>query len=351
MKNLKKILALALALCMVLALAACGGSSSSGSASSGSSSSGSASSGSASSGSTASVGDDWKPSGTVSIIVPAGAGGDTDLTARVFAEYAKKLTGVDFIVVNANGASGSIAANQVRDAAADGCTFLYGHTLVNMAYMSGISDYNYTEFVLGPNFAKNPAQQLYVNPAKYASLDDFLAAAKANPGTLKACTEVGAYTYYELLDFEKKAGIDLDLVDVGSNSEKVAAMLSGEIDLMPGAWLSCKGYVENGDFFCLGLPAAERSDLIPDIPTFVEQGIADFVYPDCDYSFYFPAGTDAGIITWYENLVQQILADPDAQQAISDITVIPYYMSAADCQKNEETMMETLNAIVAGLEQ
>ena len=346
----KRIASILLASALCLGLAACGGgnSGSGSAASTGSSASTSTQQSSDSSSSAASTGS-WKPASTVSIIVPAGAGGDTDLTARVFAEYAKKLTGCDFIVVNAGGASGSIAANQVLAAEPDGCTFLYGHSLVNMAYISGITDYNYTAFVLGPNFAKNPAQQFYVNPQKYASLDAFLEAAKANPGKLKACTEVGAYTYYELLDFEKKAGIDLDLVDVGSNSEKVAAMLSGEIDLMPGAWLSCKGYVEAGQFLCLGLPAAERSPLIPDVPTFDEQGIKGFVYPDCDYSFYFPAGTSAEVVTWYEDLVQQIMADPDAQKAIEDITVIPYYMSAADCQKNEEAMMATLQEITANL--
>lgn len=337
----KRIASILLASALCLGLAACGG---------GNSASTPAPSKAADNGQQQAATGDWKPSGTVSIIVPAGAGGDTDLTARVFAEYAKKLTGNDFIVVNAGGASGSVAANQVLAAEPDGCTFLYGHSLVNMAYISGITDYNYTAFTLGPNFAKNPAQQFYVNPEKYKSLDDFLAAAKANPGKLKACTEVGAYTYYELLDFEKLADIDLDLVDVGSNSEKVAAMLSGEIDLMPGAWLSCKGYVEAGQFFCLGLPSAERSSLIPDVPTFDEQGIKGFVYPDCDYSFYFPEGTAPEVIKWYEDLVQQILNDADAQKAIQDITVIPYYMSAADCEKNEAAMMETLNGIVAGLE-
>lgn len=53
----------------------------------------------------------WEPKSTVSIIVPAGAGGNTDLSARVFAQYAKKLSGTDFVVVNANGAAGSVAAN------------------------------------------------------------------------------------------------------------------------------------------------------------------------------------------------------------------------------------------------
>ena len=103
---------------------------------------------------------EWKPSSTVSIIIPAGAGGDTDLTARVFAQYAKEMTGVDFIVVNASGAAGSIAANQVLGSAPDGHTFLYGHNLVNVANVAGVTDYNYTAFKLGPTFAKNPHMEI-----------------------------------------------------------------------------------------------------------------------------------------------------------------------------------------------
>lgn len=291
----------------------------------------------------------WAPSTTVSIVVPAGAGGNTDLSARVFAQYAKELTGVDFIVVNANGAAGSVAANQVLQAAADGHTFLYGHNLVNVANIAGVTDYNYTAFKLGPTFAKDPAQQLYVNPDKYKNLDEFIAAAKAAPGQLKACTEVGAYTYYELLEFEKKAGIDLDLVDVGSNSDKIAAMLSGQVDLMPGAYINCKDYLAAGQFVCLGVPGEERYDLIPDIPTFKEQGV-DLVYPDCDFSFYFPADTSDEIIAYYENLVQQVLADPKAAEGVANVDMMPYYLSAEDSAKNDEAIFNTIKAIADEVE-
>ena len=205
---------------------------------------------------------EWKPTSTVSIVIPAGAGGDTDLTARVFAQYAKEMTGVDFIVVNASGAAGSIAANQVLSSAPDGLTVLYGHNLVNVANVAGVTDYNYTAFKLGPTFAKNPANQLFVNPEKYDSLEAFIEAAKANPGKLKACTEVGAYTYYLILAFEKAADIDLDIVDVGSASDKVVAMLSKQVDVMPAAYLNCKDYLATGQFIALGAPTEERYDLI-----------------------------------------------------------------------------------------
>ncbi len=337
----KKLVMAVMAGTMALSLAACGGSSTSDTT---------AAAGDKTAASESGSGSGWEPSTTVSIVVPAGAGGNTDLSARVFAQYAKELTGHDFIVVNANGAAGSVAANQVLAAAADGHTFLYGHNLVNVANIAGVTDYNYTAFKLGPTFAKDPAQQLYVNSEKYKDLDDFIAAAKAAPGQLKACTEVGAYTYYELLAFEKAADIDLDLVDVGSNSDKIAAMLSGQVDLMPGAYINCKDYLTAGQFTCIGAPTEERYDMIKDIPTLKEQGV-DLVYPDCDFSFYFPADTSDEIITYYEDLVQKVLADPTAAEAVANVDMMPYYLNAEDSAKNDEQIYNTIKEIADSVNQ
>lgn len=287
---------------------------------------------------------DWKPSTTVSIIVPAGAGGNTDLSARVFAQYAKELSGCDFIVVNANGAAGSIAADQVLASAPDGHTFLYGHNLVNVANVAGITDYNYTAFKLGPTFAKDPAQQLYVNPKKYKNLEEFIKAAKEKPGELVACTEVGAYTYYEILKFQELAGIQLDLVDYGSNSDKIVGMLSGQVDMMPGAYINCKDYLASGQFIALGVPSAERYELIKDIPTFKEQGI-DLVYPDCDFSFYFPKETPDEVIAWYENIVQEMEKKPECLEAIRKVEMMPFYLSAADSEKHDAEYFNVFKTI------
>ena len=125
---MKKVISVLLACAPMLTLAACGGSASSTSTANTSTS-------------TFQTSSTWKPTGTVSLILPAGAGGDTDLTCRVFTQYAKQLTGVDFVVVNASGASGSVAAEQVLSAANDGMTALYGHTLVNVANIAGVTDY------------------------------------------------------------------------------------------------------------------------------------------------------------------------------------------------------------------
>ncbi|MPM95650.1 hypothetical protein SDC9_142805 [bioreactor metagenome] len=159
---------------------------------------------------------------------------------------------------------------------------------------------------------------------------------------------MGAYTYYELLAFEKAADIDLDLVDVGSNSDKIAAMLSGQIDLMPGAYINCKDYLEAGQFLCIGAPTAERYELIKDIPTLKEQGV-DLVYPNCEFSFYFPKDTSDEVIQWYDDLVKNMVADPAAQEAIAKVEMMPYYLSAADSEANDAKIYNTIKEIADSL--
>lgn len=337
----KRIAAAAMAAMMGLSLAACGGSSSSDTTAAPAAETTQAES----SGETAAA-EGWKPSSAVSIVVPAGAGGDTDLTARLFAQYAKELSGVDFVVVNSSGASGSVAANQVLSADPDGLTVLYGHNLVNVANVAGITDYNYTAFTLGPTFVREPAQQLYVNAEKYADLNAFIEAAKAAPGQLKACTEVGAYTYYEILLFQQVAGIELDLVDVGSNADKITAMLSQQVDLMPGSFINTKDYIDAGQFRCLGVPG----DTVPDymaeagVETFKAQGI-DMDYPSLDFSFYFPKDTPDEVIAWYENITEQICSNEEAIQSMKDMQVEAYYLNAADSEKNDEAYYNIFKTI------
>ena len=290
----------------------------------------------------------WRPAATVSIIVPAGEGENVDLSARVFAHYAKELSGCDFMVVNVNGASGSLAADKVRASSPDGHTFLYGHNLVNLANVARLTDYNYTAFTLGPTFAKDPACQFYVNSKKYQNLDDFIKAAKERPGELLACTEMGAYTYYELLKFQELAGIQLDLVDYGSNSDKIVGILSGELDVMPASYINCKDFLESGQFTALGTPSAQRYAVIKDIPTFREQGI-DFVYPDCDYSLYFPKGTPEAVIMWYENIVKEMHSSPQCLEAIRELAIMPYYLSAADSEKHDAEYFTVFKTIAEQL--
>ena len=85
--------------------------------------------------------------------------------------------------------------------------------------------------------------------------------------------EVGGFTYMMVKSFEAATGVQFNLVDVGSHSDKCTALLGGHIDIMPNQYSTAKGYIESGDFVALGFPAEERSAVYPDVPTAKEQGV------------------------------------------------------------------------------
>ena len=126
-------------------------------------------------------------------------------------------------------------------------------------------------------------------------------------------------------------------------------MLAGTVDLMPGAFINTKEYIESGQFLCIGAPTEERYDLIGDFPTLKEQGI-DLVYPDCDFSFYFPPETSDDVIAWYENIIQEMQKDPACLEAIAGVEMEPYYLSAADSEANDAAYYEVFKSVADSIQ-
>jgi len=87
-----------------------------------------------------------------------------------------------------------------------------------------------------------------------------------------------------------------------------------------------------------------------DIPTLKEQGV-DLVYPDCDFSFYFPADTSDDVIAYSEDLVQKVLADPSAAEGVANVDMMPYYLNAEDSAKNDQQIYNTIKEIADSIDQ
>ena len=88
---------------------------------------------------------------------------------------------------------------------------------------------------------------------------------------------------------------------------------------------------------------------MPDVPTLKEQGI-DIVYPDLDYSFYFPAGTDDAVIAWFENTTKAVTENEKCQEDLKNMEINPYYLSAADPVENDKNYLATFKEIAESVE-
>jgi tripartite-type tricarboxylate transporter receptor subunit TctC len=250
------------------------------------------------------------PAKTVQVIVPAGAGGDTDFNARTMAKYFEKLTGKSMVITNMGGGGGTIATSHVKNAAPDGSVMLFGHTgqlIVNE--VAGLADYGFAAFDVAC-IAGVDKGTVFVSGKKSGikSIADLVAKAKAQPGSVIYGTELGGYSHLQGLIFQNLAGVKLKIVDTGSASEKVTSLLGGRIDLGAITFGAVKDYATTGDMGIVAQFNGERNPLLGNIPTFKEQGV-NFVM-EKPYIIAFPKGTDAAIVGKMAGLMKQITEQP-----------------------------------------
>ncbi|MCJ8139878.1 tripartite tricarboxylate transporter substrate binding protein [Falsirhodobacter halotolerans] len=256
------------------------------------------------------------PERTVNVIIGASPGGDTDFNARTMARFFEEITGTSMIITNMPGGGATIATTAVRDADPDGYTMLFGHTghLV-VTEVSGLANYGIDDFEICCIPAIDQGAVLVAS--KRSGLEtpaDVKARTDEEPGSVTFGTEFGGYSHLQGLIFQQGAGADMTIVDTGSAAEKIAALLGGRIDVAGIAYGAIQDYAQAGQMVVLGQPNAERNPLLPDIPTFKEQGV-DFVMNN-PYIIAFPKGTDAAIVEKMGDVMQQITENPEYAEAL-----------------------------------
>ncbi len=267
---------------------------------------------------TAAVAAEW-PSKPIQVIVPAGAGGDTDFNARQMARFFEKVTGKSMVVTNVNGGGGTIAMAQVQGAAPDGNILFFGHTgMLIVNEVSGLIDY---KFDAKMDIACIPAIDkgvVFIGSKKsgFKTVQDVVTKAKAAPGTVIYGTEMGGFSHLQGLMFAKQAGVQLKFVDVGSASDKITSLLGGRIDLASISFGPVKDYATTGDMAMVAQFSKDANPLLGNIKTFTEQGLSfDMEKP---YIIGFPKGTDPTIIKKMADVMQQITKDPAYAKALED---------------------------------
>jgi tripartite-type tricarboxylate transporter receptor subunit TctC len=280
------------------------------------------------------------PTGPIELIVPAAPGGGSDLGARTFAKYAQKRFGKPVVVVNIKGAGGYTGSKAVHEAAPNGQKILYQHEGLITNYLTNTAPYSYDGFAAGPNLVEDGSIALFTNgKSGIKTINDLLAKAKENPGKLKAATEYGAFSYFMLLKLQQTQNVKFNLVDAGTDSEKVVALLGGHVDIMPKIYAGTQSYIDAGDFNVLGVPRKERVPNAPNVPTYAEQGV-DFTYPPVLYAFWFPKGTPQEIVDAFVAVAKDVAADPGFKKDIEKIGLVPVYRSPDEIKEEFASIQE-----------
>lgn len=275
------------------------------------------------------------PSGPITVVVPAGAGGDTDLNTRIMGKYLEKELDTNIVISNVTGAGGATGTQQVLDAKADGHTVLAFHNSMLLNKIFGLTDYTYSDFKMAGIGVLDQSNTFVTSPkSAFDDLASLIEYAKENPGKVTMATEVGSMTYIQTLQFQELTGIKFNIVDIGGASDKISALLGGRVDIVPTSLGLVSGYIESGNMIPLGIMAEERLEGAPEVPTFKEQDV-DLVI---DKVFYwgFHKDTPDELVKKFSNAMEQVVANEDYQEEIKKSWLSPTFLNTEESNKKLE---------------
>src|SRR6476646_3062787 len=216
------------------------------------------------------------PTQTIRIISSFGAGGGSDIIARILAQRMQEKLGQNVIVENRPGAGGVLGNELVANAPKDGYTLgvqTAGQIIAsvitkNMRYDAvGAFDWIGQIATAGLLIVTRP-------DSPYKDIKSLVAAAKANPGKLNfASPGYGATQHLAAELFKQVAGIDAQQVQFRSSPEALAALLSNNIDVLFDTVTALLGQVESGQVRALAVTGKDRFPAVPDVPAAVEPGV------------------------------------------------------------------------------
>lgn len=210
------------------------------------------------------------PKKPITMIVPYGAGGTTDLTGRQLAIHMGKFLGQSITVVNQGGASGSIGAKTVLDAEPNGYTVLFTADSLGTQRVMGISEMSYDDFSPILITVNDPKVIVVNKTSKYETLQDLIDDMIARPGKVKMShTGPGGSGHVQSLIYNK-LGLDMAEIAYPGGSDCIVAVLGNQVDFTNSNFSTVTGYLESGDLRLLGVSATDRLDKYPDVPTLAE---------------------------------------------------------------------------------
>ncbi len=256
----------------------------------------------------------------ITLVVPFGAGGTSDISARAIAAKVEQMGGPRVIIENRPGGGGVTAANGVRESQPDGRTLFlanYATFTINRAMAE--------KFPFDPTEAFKPITTLFSFPLMLVvptalpakSVDDLVKLARAKPRAISYGSQ-GVGTAGHLLGELFATGSKTDLVHVPYKgaAQGVVDLVAGRVDMMFIGVLPTKPHFDKGSLRALAATSKSRLKAVPDAPTMVELG-----YPDVNTDFVWfgiaaPAGTPDNVVKAIHEAFTKAAAEKDVQEKL-----------------------------------
>ena len=268
--------------------------------------------------------------GPVRVLIGFPPGGATDAIARTVTERLGAELGQPVVVENRPGAGGRLAADAVLAAPADGRTYMVAPnatpTFQMLIFGHQVKWNIERDFAPVATLASYPLGMGVALATGATTAREFVAWARANPSRASFGTPgLGGQNHFLGVAFARAAGIELPVTPYKGSPPMVTDLLGGHVPAAVSLMDGMMAHHKAGKIRVIGLFTKERSPLMPEIPTFVEQGFA-VTGGDAWTGLWARAGTPPAEIERVQRAVQKILALPEVRQVLTNnLQVYPHY--------------------------
>jgi len=263
------------------------------------------------------------PSKPLKIIVPFGAGGVADLTARTVAQKLSQSLGQPVVIENKPGAGGVVASDTVAKAEPD------GHTLLLMSNGNAVSATLFKSLPFDTVRDFTPVSTLgffdiavvTATESKFKTLAELLAYARANPGKLNiGSINIGSTQNLAAELFKTHAGVDMQIVPFNGTPAVINALRGGQIDAAVEILAPIMGQIKGGALRALALTSEKRSTLLPDVPTANESGMTGYVASSWN-ALAVPARTPKDVVAKLNREIVAAVNSPEVKQRLHELHI------------------------------
>jgi tripartite-type tricarboxylate transporter receptor subunit TctC len=292
------------------------------------------------------------PERTITMIVPFGAGGSTDIVGRIAADALSKVLGVSMIVENKGGAGGTVGTQAAASASPDGYTItmsttsthVVGPLTIETVKYNPVKDFEHVGMIAETPYVLVISPKLAVNSVK--ELIDY---AKKNPGKLNyGSAGQGSTTHLAALMFLNATGTDMLHVPYKSNAESTKAVLTDEVQVLFGSMPAVLGQIKGGAIRALAVGTSSRSPELPNVATMQEAGVPGY-RASLWLGISAPARTPANVVNRLNAALGQVLADPAVAKRLLDAGAEPSKMTPAEFAKLVTSELDVYGKIVKGM--
>jgi tripartite-type tricarboxylate transporter receptor subunit TctC len=259
------------------------------------------------------------PNKPIRIIIAQAPGSATDVISRVVGNRLSEALGQPIVIEARPGAGGAVGTEAAARSAADGYTLFMGN---NSTHGSNPAVYPKLPYDAVKDFAPisfvaSVPYVLVVEPSLPASsVQELIAFAKSRPGKMNYASAGNGSTHQFCAELLKStAGIDMVHIPYKGSPPGIAALLAGEVSLMFANLTDIGSQIRSGRVKPLAVTTLKRAELLPNVPTMVEAGVADFEITSW-FGLLAPAATPAPVVARLNAEMVKVLAREDVKSTL-----------------------------------